>query len=294
MKITLYGVRGSIPVPGKDTVKYGGNTTCIGIETPEGDQIIIDGGTGIRSLGMKLLQKTPVKCALFITHTHWDHIQGLPFFVPFFVPGTEVDIYGAFDPVYRKNLRTILANQMEYCYFPVRECELNANIRYHHLTEKQPISVGSAIVTPILLNHPVLNYGYKITCHGKHFFFTGDYEPPYNIYEPEDMEYAEYEMLIQQQQTQLANFIDACDLVIADTQYTPAEYPQKRGWGHGSHDTSIALAKAARIKTLVMTHHDPLRTDAQLDALAQQIQQRTDLPPHTRFEFAIEGTTYQL
>ena len=128
MKITLCGVRGSIAVPGPDTVRYGGNTTCIHIEGKDGTQLIIDGGTGIRALGDRLLRSGPVKCSIFITHTHWDHIQGLPFFVPIFIDGSEVDIYGAYDPIYGKDLKTILAQQMEYCYFPVRESELKAKV----------------------------------------------------------------------------------------------------------------------------------------------------------------------
>jgi phosphoribosyl 1,2-cyclic phosphodiesterase len=121
MQITFYGVRGSIPSPGPDTVRYGGNTTCIDVITDNGDRIILDGGTGIRQLGLDMMNSLPLQCSIFITHTHWDHIQGLPFFTPLFVPGNKVDFYGAFDPVYMKDLRTILAQQMEYCYFPIRE-----------------------------------------------------------------------------------------------------------------------------------------------------------------------------
>ena len=199
MIINLLGVRGSIPVPGKDTVKYGGNTTCIEITTDEGDRVIIDGGSGIRELGNELMKQLPINCAIFITHTHWDHIQGLPFFLPLFVPGNNIDIYGSFDPVYMKNLKTILAQQMEYCYFPVRESELNANISYNNLKEGESITVGSATVTPLLINHPVLNFGYKVESNGKSFFFTGDYEAPLNIYNPDDDAYDEYQRLIDQQ-----------------------------------------------------------------------------------------------
>ena len=124
MQVTMRGVRGSIPVPGPDTVRYGGNTTCIEIRTDSGELMIIDGGSGIRPLGLELLAQQPVQCSVFITHTHWDHIQGLPFFVPLFIPGNKIDFYGAFDPVYGKDLKSILSQQMEYCYFPVRELEL--------------------------------------------------------------------------------------------------------------------------------------------------------------------------
>ncbi|MAZ66368.1 MAG: MBL fold metallo-hydrolase [Kangiellaceae bacterium] len=293
MKVKLRGVRGSIPVPGPDTVKYGGNTTCIEVVTDEGDVIIIDGGSGIRTLGLELLKQHPVKCTLLITHTHWDHIQGLPFFVPFFVPGNQIDIYGTFDPIYMKSLKSILAAQMEYCYFPVRECELNAKISYNDIREGQAIQVGSATITPILLNHPVLNYGYRIESHGKVFFFTGDYEHPVNIYEPEDDGYDDYQQLIEEQKGVLSDFIRGADLVVADSQYTVEEYKTKKGWGHGTHESSIELARDAEIKKMVFTHHEPVRTDKQLDEIYERLMRRSDLPD-SELLMAVEGTEFIL
>lgn len=293
MKITLRGVRGSIPAPGPDTVIYGGNTTCIEIETLEGDKIIIDGGSGIRQLGNEMLANSPVNCAIFITHTHWDHIQGLPFFTPLFIPGNNIDIYGSFDPVYMKDLKTILAQQMEYCYFPIRECELNANINYHNLMDGQSIKVGSATVTSILINHPVLNFGYKIESHGKTFFFTGDYEQPENIYDPADGGYEEYQHMVDERIKTLHQFIHGADLVVADSQYTNEDYATKKGWGHGTFDSSIELARNAKIKKLLFTHHDPTRTDAQLDEIYKELMSRSNLP-ETVFEIAREGTVIDL
>ncbi len=293
MKITLRGVRGSIPAPGPDTVIYGGNTTCIEIETDEGDKIIIDGGSGIRALGNDMLKQLPVNCSIFITHTHWDHIQGLPFFAPLFIPGNTIDIYGSFDPVYMKDLKTILAQQMEYCYFPVRECELNASITYTNLRDKQSVKVGSATVTSILINHPVLNFGYKVESHGKVFFFTGDYEQPENIYEPEHDAYDEYQSLVEERIQDLNQFIDGADVVVADSQYTNEDYQTKKGWGHSAFDSVIEMAGAANIQSLYFTHHDPTRTDQQLDTIYQDIMERADLP-ETAFHLAKEGTVIAL
>lgn len=293
MKITMRGVRGSIPVPGPDTVVYGGNTTCHEIRTSSGDLIILDGGSGIRQLGNELLANLPVKCSIFITHTHWDHIQGLPFFVPLFIKGNDIDIYGSFDPVYMKDLRSILSGQMEYCYFPVRECELAASINYHNIHEGETTTVGSATVTPILTNHPVLNFGYKVVDDGKTFFFTGDYEPPINIYDPEDEEYEGYQNLVDEQQQTLIDFVQGVDVMIADSQYTLAEYPTKKGWGHGTFEGNVELARLANIKQFYFTHHDPTRSDQALDEIFENLMKKENLPD-TEFHLAKEGTIIEL
>ena len=180
--------------------------------------------------------------------------------------------------MYMKDLKTILAQQMEYCYFPVRESELNANISYNNLKEGEAITVGSATVTPLLINHPVLNFGYKVESNGKSFFFTGDYEPPLNIYEPEDEAYAEYQRLVDQQKKILTDFIQGVDVVVADCQYTRDEYPSKKGWGHGTHDSCIEMARDANLGALYFTHHDPTRTDQELDSIYDDVM-RQKRPP---------------
>ncbi|MBA4419432.1 MAG: MBL fold metallo-hydrolase, partial [Syntrophus sp. (in: bacteria)] len=252
MKIRFWGVRGSIPSPGRKTVRYGGNTTCIEVETDDGDTIILDGGTGIHPLAQSLLRKLPLSCSIFITHTHWDHIQGLPFFVPVFIPGNHISIYGAFDPVLQKGIGDVLSRQMEYCYFPVREAELKADIRYESLHEKQTVEIGSARVTNIFMNHPVLNFGYRIDCQGKSVFFTGDNEQLYNIYQPGDDYYAEYDNQISRKNDMLADFIRGVDVLIADSAYTEQEYPAKKGWGHGTYKSCVDLAKNVGAKALYL------------------------------------------
>ena len=168
MKLTMRGCRGSIASPGPDTVRYGGNTTCLQVETAAGDTLIIDAGTGIRQLGLELMARAPVRCAIFITHTHWDHIQGLPFFTPLFVSGSEVRICGSFDPVYQKSLAEILSQQMQYCFFPVSDTELKGSISYETLwASYTPAGAGSTAPatqsSAITISRPQCVYSQRTT-----------------------------------------------------------------------------------------------------------------------------------
>lgn len=267
MRIRFWGVRGSIPAPGPKTMRYGGNTTCLEVETDDGQTIILDAGSGIHPLAQSLLKKLPLSCSILLTHTHWDHIQGLPFFIPIFIPRNNIRIYGAFDPVLQRDIRDVLSRQMEYCYFPVREAELKADIQYSSLSEGQTLEIGSAKVRNIIMNHTVINFGYRIDCHGKSVFFTGDNEPLYNIYQPGDDYYDEYERLISQKNAILTDFIRGVDILIADSAYTEQEYQAKKGWGHGTHDQCLALATEAGAKALYCTHHEPQRSDEELDKI---------------------------
>jgi len=284
-------VRGSIPSPGLRTVKYGGNTTCIAVETDEGELIVIDAGTGIFGLSQVLLQRLPVRCSIFLTHTHWDHIQGLPFFAPIFIPNNHIDIYGAFDLVSERSIKDVLARQMEYNFFPVRQAELMADISYKTIGgERQSIEIGSATVTTILMNHPVLCFGYRIDCRGKSLFFTGDNEPPINIYKSDDDDYEEYEDLIARKAGMLRDFVAGVDVLIMDSMYTTEEYKTKKGWGHGTFDYCISVAKEAGVKSLYLTHHEPLRSDAELDEIKSRLDKQypaqSGTPP---FYIASEG-----
>ena len=274
MKVKFWGVRGSIPSPGQKTIRYGGNTTCIEVRTDSNDLIILDGGTGIFPLAQSLLKELPVKAHIFNTHSHWDHIQGLPFFIPIFIPGNSIHLYGAFDPISGAGPERIMSIQMQYSYFPVREAEMQSRIHYETVIPGERLKIGSATVTATLLNHPVVNMGYRIESNGKSVFFTGDHEPHYNIYAPEDDGYAEYQALVEEQRQSIVNAIKGVDILIADSAYTPKEYPAKKGWGHGTFDSCIELALAAGVKKLYCTHHEPTRSDDELekvfsDALAR-------------------------
>jgi phosphoribosyl 1,2-cyclic phosphodiesterase len=267
MKIRFWGVRGSIASPGPKTVRYGGNTTCIEIRTDINELIILDAGTGIFPLSQTLLTELPVTANVLITHSHWDHIQGLPLFIPNFIPGNTLRLHGGFDPVTGKGVEQVMAVQLQYSFFPVREAEMKAKIEYVTLTPEQSVQIGSAKVTPYLLNHPVIDFGYRIECAGKTVFFTGDHEPPYNIYQPGDEGYAEYQVFVDEKARGIADAIRGVDVLIADSSYTDSEYVSKLGWGHGTFSSSIRIAQEAGVKLLFCTHHEPTRSDDALEAV---------------------------
>ncbi|MDP2822599.1 MAG: MBL fold metallo-hydrolase [Sulfuritalea sp.] len=277
MKVRFWGVRGSIASPGPHTIRYGGNTTCIEVRSDDGALIILDAGTGIFPLAQELLKQMPVQANVFITHTHWDHIQGLPFFTPLYIPGNSVRIHGGYDVVAGRGIDQIMEVQLQYSYFPVREAEMRANIEYETLSIGEPVSVGDATVTPLMLNHPVVNFGYRVDCNGKSVFFTGDHEPWLNIYAPEDEGYVEYQQMVEMQQAHLDQALAGLDVLIADSSYTAAEYPTRIGWGHGTMEGHIAWARRLGVKKLVCTHHEPTRSDDDLERV---------------FAAALEGSGY--
>jgi phosphoribosyl 1,2-cyclic phosphodiesterase len=294
MKVRFWGVRGSIASPGPNTVRYGGNTTCIEIRTDNNELIVLDAGTGIFPLSQTLLAELPVTANVLITHSHWDHIQGLPFFIPNFIPGNVLRLHGGFDPVSGKGIEQVMAVQLQYSYFPVREAEMKGRIEYVTLVPGQSVQIGSATVTPHLLNHPVIDFGYRVECNGKSVFFTGDHEPPYNIYEPTDEAYAEYQGFVDAKASAIHDAIRGVDVFIADCSYTDAEYPSKKGWGHGTFSSSIASAHAAGVKVLYCTHHEPTRSDDALEAaFAHALAANAQWTQNLDVRLAREGDVYE-
>lgn len=294
MKIRFWGVRGSIASPGPKTVRYGGNTTCIEIRTDNNELIILDAGTGIFPLSQTLFGELPLTANVLLSHAHWDHIQGLPFFIPNFIPGNTLRLHGAFDPVSGNGVEQVMSVQLQYSYFPVREAELKARMEYVTLTPGQSVQVGSATVTPHLLNHPVINFGYRIECAGKSVFFTGDHEPPYNIFDKADEGYAEYQQFVDEKAQAIAQGMQGVDVLIADSSYTAQEYQAKLGWGHGTFDSSIDYARNAGVRMLFCTHHEPTRSDDALELAFEQAV--TAHPPRAgdpQMRLAREGDTYE-
>lgn len=291
MKIRFWGVRGSLPTPGPDTLRYGGNTTCIEVRTESGALIILDAGTGIHPLARQLLPAMPLNSAIFITHSHWDHIQGLPFFLPLFVPGNHLAIHGPFDPISGQGIDQIMNVQMQYRFFPVREAELQARIDYHSLSPGQCVDFADARITAVLLNHPVINYGYRIDCAGKSLFFTGDHEPHHNIYQPGDARFSDYQLLIQEQEAQIEKYLAGVDVLIADCSYTAGEYQNRVNWGHGTFSSSLRLAERIGARALFCTHHEPTRSDDDLERVfAEAVSGHPPLP--CTVALAREGLEY--
>lgn len=271
MKFKFWGVRGSIPTPGAQTNKYGGNTTCIEIRTANDGLIILDAGTGIHQLTQTLLPKMPIDAHILITHTHWDHIHGLPFCAPIYIPGNKLTIYGGQDLKTGEGIERTLKIQMQHLFFPIAEHELKADVSYKTVKAGEKFTIENATVTPIMLNHPVINFGYRIDCDGKSLFFTGDYEQQVNIYKPEDREYLEFEQMIEECVDSLVELIRNVDVLIIDSSFTDQEYQHKKNWGHGTYSSAIKLAKKAGAKKLFFTHHEPTRTDAALDKIYAEV-----------------------
>ncbi|MEW6594455.1 MAG: MBL fold metallo-hydrolase [Thermodesulfobacteriota bacterium] len=305
MRVKFWGVRGSIPCPGPATVRYGGNTPCLELRFPDLDNrlIIIDAGSGIRELGNFMmandLGKGAIRTELFLTHTHWDHIMGFPFFVPIYLPTTSLTVYG---PVSYEGegLDRVVGGQLTYRYFPVRDAELAAQIKYIDLKEGQRDLGGGIRLTTKYLNHPILCLGYRFEFGGKVLCTAYDTEPYRNLFctDPNDPAYDEAmahegDLVAEEQNGLLEKFFAGADLLIHDTQYTEAEYhASKLGWGHSSMEHAVAAASRAGVRRMALFHHDPLRTDDQLDELASRYCTPTGSRPE--IFFAREGMEVEL
>lgn len=288
MRLEFWGARGSIPCSHPDSIKYGGNTTCVEIRTRSNDQIILDAGSGIRSLGVRMMSNIrggaeliqleqlvdfmvedlmkkvsserpeslralegsldyKDEINLFNTHFHWDHIQGWPFFVPAFIPGKKINIYGHLKADHR--LADVYSEQMSKTYFPVYLDMMASEKNFCELGE-DTVRVGDATITSFFLNHPQGCLGYRIVSGEMVIAFATDVEHP--------------EKGLDENMLKLA---DGADVLIYDCQYTPEEYEQKKNWGHSTWEVGVRIAREAGVRKLIMTHHDPEHNDAFIDGI---------------------------
>lgn len=254
--VQFWGVRGSIPTPGKETVRYGGNTSCIEMRAG-GKRLIFDGGTGLQVLGKSLLKQQPVEAYLFFTHYHWDHIQGFPFFTPAFLPGNCFHIHGAVPPD-GDSMQQHFLERILHPNSPVPLDGIQADLKFYDLICGEKFAIDDITFETRPLNHPNNAMGYRVTWQGHSVFYCTDTE-----HFPDRMD------------ENVLHLAQNADLLIYDAMYTDEEYHNpkspKYGWGHSTWQEAVKLCKVAGVKKLVIFHHDPVHHDDFLDNLDVEV-----------------------
>jgi CheY-like chemotaxis protein/phosphoribosyl 1,2-cyclic phosphodiesterase len=275
MRVRFWGTRGSIATPGPGTVRFGGNTSCFELQTANGDLLIFDCGSGIRLLGSELMAKAkkPIRGSILLTHTHWDHIQGFPFFAPLFSPGNQFAVYAPQGG--DASLHEVLAGQMEFTYFPVELSQLSAEITYRDLSEGTH-DIGGVRVIAQYLNHPAVTLGYRVEADGVAVVYLNDHEPFSDTLWRSDAEPGRLESILHEGDRHHARFMAGADLVIHDAQYTPEEYPGKKNWGHSTFEYVVDIAAAAGVRRVALTHHDPAHDDRAIGDIERRARAQAD------------------
>lgn len=253
MKLKFWGTRGSIPTPQPEAMKYGGETPCVEVWTDEKRAVILDGGTGIRRCGINLIKSRPeiTEGVILLSHLHWDHIQGLPFFPPLHNPNYKFTIYG---PIrIDQDLEHRLGKQMSELFFPVTLEQVQDNVHFEGIVE-DPLEIGNLRVQPRYLNHPEGVFGYRVEENGKSFVYAPDVEQSPDEAISEDIQY----------------LVQGVDVLIFDSMYTPKEYESHRGWGHSTWETACEIAKNFDVKQLVLFHHEPNHSDDFIDQVVKE------------------------
>ena len=269
MRVRFWGTRGSIAKPGQTTLRYGGNTSCVEVRADDGTLVVLDCGTGAHGLGQALAAEHDSQRHgyLLIGHTHWDHIQGFPFFAPFFNANNRWDIYA---PGSRsRHLEATLVKLMSNEFFPLALDNLSADIRFYDLMEGQ-FEVGSIRVTTQYLNHPALTLGYRLEVDGVTLVYATDHEPHWL----HPLELSLGHAPLHREDGRHIRFLEGADLIIHDTQYSLADFPARTGWGHSPVERAVDFALMAGAKQLALFHHDPNRHDEAIDQLCATAQAR--------------------
>jgi phosphoribosyl 1,2-cyclic phosphodiesterase len=279
MEIKFWGTRGSIPAPGAQTLEFGGNTTCVEVVLANGRRVVIDGGTGLRLLGQHLMEHhLPCRFHLLLTHGHWDHLLGIPFFEPIYLESTKVIVDG-WPPAFQGMTR-VFDSHMGDGFFPVAFDHLKADIDYLNTVASGTLDLDGVLIDSIRLNHPQGGLGFRFR-EGKHtmvFITDNELGAARGKRIPEFVE-----------------FVRGCDLLIHDAQYLPEEISERRGWGHSTYEEVVALAKEAEVHNLLLTHHDPSRSDGDVEKIVAL--SREMITAHSKLRYidaAREGACYRL
>jgi len=279
MEIKFWGTRGSIPAPGAQSLEFGGNTTCLEVMLVNGHRVVIDGGTGLRLLGQHLMEHhIPCQIHLLLTHGHWDHLLGIPFFEPIYLDSTKVIVDG-WPPAFQAMTR-VFDSHMGDGFFPVAFDHLKAEIDYLNTLAHGPLDLDGVLIDSIRLNHPQGGLAFRFR-EGKHtMVFVTDNE----LGAAKGRRIPEF-----------VEFVRGCDLLIHDAQYLPEEISERRGWGHSSYEEVVALAHQAEVHNLLLTHHDPGRTDAAIEKIVTLAREIVPHPGKPRYiDAAREGACYRL
>lgn len=275
MQITFWGVRGSYPVPGAATVRYGGQTSCVEARGAAGDCIIVDAGTGLRALGGKLAREAggqPMHYHVLLSHVHWDHIQGLPFFEPAYVPGTKISIYSLLTAA--DELQQVIGGITRHEFFPMPLEAVPAHFEFHQVEPGVDFSIGAFRVMPIALNHPFGSVGYRIDRDGVSWAYIADTAPFTQVLHkqhflsgPEPLSTDDLTSLTAMREA-LVRRLDGVDTVVYDTHFLPEEYTRFPHYGHSTPDQALEICVDAKVRRLVLYHHAPGHGDEQMDQIA--------------------------
>lgn len=281
--VTYWGVRGTLPVPGPKSLRYGGNTSCVTMSFPNDRTLIFDAGSGIKALSDSIMKERGGKLSahLFISHPHWDHINAFPFFAPFFVPGNKFEVIGAKHG--DRTMEDLISAQMDDVFFPILVTDMGASITFRDAGEETITIDGDIVVETMLLSHPGNCLGYRVNFGGKSVCYVTDNEP---YTEDSGFQNKAYE-------AKLIEFVKGTDVLITDTTYFDDEYVTKIHWGHSPIGRVVEIAAAAEVKSLHLFHHDPDQTDVDIDRKLEFARDMMSaLKAETRVEAPQEGSSY--